>query len=101
MVRRELRLSCVVFWFILVNVLILLSLPFVSCRDFLFEPYWNKVDMSVSLPSDKHHDIQQLAQTLVIEPTCYGPTSYVLSGQDCLLCQWPCTTLPVVVCYSE
>ena len=58
--------------------------------------YWDSVGMSVSLPSDKLFEMQKLAYSLLQGQTCYSPSVYVLSGQDQHLCQWTCTTLPVV-----
>ena len=54
------------FWLILVYILNCPSLTVVSHSDFLFLGLcWNIVGMSVSLPSDKLHDIQQLAEALL------------------------------------
>ena len=49
---------------------------------------WNIVDMSVSLPSDKLIEIQELTHAFFTEASCYNLSCYVLFRQDHLLSQW-------------
>ena len=63
--------------------------------------FWDTVDMSVCLPSDKHLEIEQLAYSLL--QTQPVTVHHIMScfGQDQLLYQQTCTTLPIVSYHSE
>ena len=71
--------------------------PFCTLFEILVGLCLAAIGMPLSLLAEKFTEVQQL---------CYwgNPLLYVrfvLFGQHHLLCQWTCTTLPVVLCHSE
>ena len=60
--------------------------------------FWDTVDMSLSLPSDKFLKIQQLAHSLLQKQpaTVHQAMSFLRQGQ--FLCQQTCTTSSILFC---
>ena len=97
MLARELKLSFVLFWFVLDYILMSPSLTFISPSNFPFLSLCrNKVDTIISLPSAKLNEIQQLAHSLLNwQPVTghqvvsfMGRTTFCANGhaQLCKLC---------------
>ena len=77
---------------------ILIYIFFFICIAFTFDILFDNTDLIIG----RFYHLGWLQATgFSSQATYFSPSGYVLFGKDHLLCQWTCTTLPVVLFHSE